>query len=83
MATMLNANTATLFGDPSPHVRTQGERTHGGWRIKAAELAWVVLHGPHPRILQGRTGVYIAQYYANHQHLQVNYNEVHARCRVP
>jgi hypothetical protein len=81
VATMPRANTVTMVDDPSPQVRTRGERTHGGWRIKAAELAWVVLNGPHPQILQGRTAVDIAQHYASHQHLIVNYNEVQARCR--
>jgi hypothetical protein len=74
---------ATVPMTATPQVRTQGERTHSGWRIKAAELAWVVLNGPHTKILQGRTAVEIAQQYANNQLLQVNYNEVHSRCRQP
>ena len=74
---------ATVPMTATPQVRTHGERTHSGWRIKAAELAWVVLNGPHTKILQGRTAVEIAQQYANNQLLQVNYNEVHSRCRQP
>ena len=82
-ATMPMPTTSMTCGTPMPQVRTQGERTHSGWRIKAAELAWVVMNGPHTKILQGRTAVEIARQYASNQHLQVNYNEVHSRCRQP